>query len=335
MREAVLSFAAEYGLVWGTDRELFLWKYERRLPDCCPAGIPRMWVVRSGDEVAGIFGNQPLRFLYREREWAGGVAVDAHVRSDLRGKGIGKGFLSRFADACPLRLMLHSTEVAHNLYLKLGYTPIPNMEVMTRMRFSASTSLRTVRWALGREKEQDRPRPLPPLAPRIAACLDGCRREPGEDPAGLNRFITACRSRYEFSVVRDWDLLVWRYREHPYGGGELFSVRSGGGQLGALFGLAWKRMHGMDALVLADLYTTRGDAGTAAAVVAALPAMARVAGADLISFAGMPADLRSLVARYPRRRTRLCSVWLPRQALEPSPHFDAWYVTGGDSDYIG
>jgi len=335
LREAVLAFAEEYGLVWGTDRDLFLWKYERPLPAACPSGIPRLWVVRDGDRVAATFGNQPLRFVYRGTEWTGGVAVDAHVRADLRGQGIGKKFLALFAEACPLRLMLHSTPVAHNLYLKLGYAAIPNMEVLTRMVPSPRTAWRAVRWALGRERAGGRPQPLPPAAPRMAACLQDCRREPGEDREGLDRFIAQSRRRYEFAVVRDWEFLLWRYREHPHGGGELFSIRDARGRLRALFGLAWKRMHGMDALTLTDLFAGDEDGAVAAGVIASLPRMARVVGADLVSFAGMPSDLRALVARYPRRRSRLCSVWLPREAIEPPPHYDRWYVTGADSDYIG
>lgn len=93
-------------------------------------------------------------------------------------------------------------------------------------------------------------------------------------------------------------------------------------------------MQGLDALLLGDLFVAEGADQLARSIVAPLPAMARCVGADLISFAGTPHVLKEMVGGFRRRRTRLCSVWIPPELTTPVPDFDRWYLAGSDSDYI-
>ena len=331
MQPATLAFARDYGLIWGTEPALFAWKYEHPLPDVCPSDIPRLWVVTEGQRVRGTLGTQPVTVVYRGERRPAAFAVDLHLHADLRGRGIGKALLREFRDACSFHLMAFATDLAHSIYLRKGYTEIKGFESFSTIRPTPRTAIRLLAGRPGRKAA--RARPLSALANRLAATLPGCVAEMEGNPEGLNDFLERCQLSYEFATVRDWETLRWRYLEHPFGAGAVFSLVKEG-RREVVFALAWRRIRNLHALALCDLYYEKECEHSAVRIVEALPNLARVAGAHAYTTVALPIRIKRLVSGFRRHRPHLFSVWIENADTEVLPDFANWYVTGGDSDFI-
>jgi hypothetical protein len=332
MRPGILEFARDYGLIWGTEPALFSWKYERTLPAVCPSGIPRLWVLKKGQRVLGMLGTQPVTVVYRAERRSAAYAVDFHVHPELRGRGLGAALLQRFRDTCSFHLMAFATDLAHRIYLRKGYTEIPGLESFSNIRPTARTATRLLAGRLGRKTA--RPQSLSFLAQRLAAAMPGCVTETGDDPDALDDFLERCQLSYEFATVRDWETLRWRYLEHPFGAGAVFSQRRESGRREVVFALAWRRMRGLHALALCDLYFEKDSEDSAAGVVEALPRLAKIAGADFYTTVALPVRIKRLIADSRKRTPRLFSVWIEDADPKVFSDFTNWYVMGGDSDFI-
>jgi len=332
LRSATLEFARDYGLIWGTEPALFAWKYERPLPDVCPSGISRLWVVTDGQRVRGTVGTQPVTVVYRGKRRPAAFLFDLHLDADLRGRGIGRAMLNEFRDSCSFRLGAFARNLSHSILLRRGYAEIKGFESFTSLRPTPRTATRLLAERLGRKKA--RPRPLSALANRLADTIPGCVAETGDDPDTLNNFLERCQLSYEFATVRDWETLRWRYLEHPFGAGAVFSQVGESGRREVVFALAWRRIRNLHVLALCDMYYEKACEHSAVRVTRALPRLARVAGAHACTIVALPDRIKRLAGSYWRRSPHRLSVCIEDADTEVLPDFANWYVTGGDSDYI-
>jgi hypothetical protein len=175
---------------------------------------------------------------------------------------------------------------------------------------------------------------LSALANRLAAIIPGCVAETGDDPDTLNDFLERCQLSYEFATMRDWETLRWRYLEHPFGAGAVFSQVGESGRPEVVFALAWRRIRNLHTLALCDLYFEKVGEHSAARIIQALPHLARVAGAHAYTIVALPVRIKRLVGSYWRRTPHRLSVLIEDADAEVLPDFANWYVTAGDSDYI-
>lgn len=334
LRDHVINFAKEYGLLWGNDPAVFRWKYERPLPKSVSASpSTRLWLLLNENRVLGMLGVLPITVSYLGTERPAVVAMDVHVHPEMRGQGMGKRLLETFERSCDFRLMLFSTELAHSIYLRRGYRNIGGpasfvwalRTMRTAVHFAASKLFR-----IGVSS----PPPLSSLSSAIAEQIPGCQPEKGNNCREVNDFLTTCRRRYQFAVVRDWETLHWHYHEHPTRAGQLFSIRDQRGHIRCLFALAWKKFHRLNCLLLADIYTPPNNSEISRLVIDKLPVMARVARADLYSVVATSDDLTGMLSGFDRRRVCRSSVWLPKE-IQNECDPARWYISAGDSDYFG
>ncbi|MCP4007545.1 MAG: GNAT family N-acetyltransferase [bacterium] len=332
-RDALLMFAAEYGLQWGHDAALFQWKYERALPEEHATDAPRLWLVGEGDRVLGVFGAQPVTLLVEGEHVPAAYAMDVHLHAELRGKGFGGRLLEAFETAYATRLMPFSTEVAHGMYLHRGYREVPGLVRHMSVARTARAVLRASAQQLRVGPRWRRPPALLPRLDLIENQIPGSHVETSESLIELAPFLNAVQSRYAVCPIRSVDTLRWRYLEHPFQGAGVLSIRGAGNKITGVFGVAWCGAGGLNALVLADLYLRENDDETGRRIVRGLSRAARQLGADLVAMVALSTDLKSMPG-FDRSSPLRYAVSAPPGVLHPEIDPSSWYLTAGDSDQI-
>ncbi len=330
----VMDFAARatqhFTFNWVEREELLRWKYMEQTASLPGQSIPA-WTVSDGDTVRGFLGSVVSDFRAQGQETTGAAAMDLYLEEATRGRGAIQELMRLYEQCAHVKLMLISTPKAHGIYIHRGYSEITGLRVR-----SASWGLvglaRRLRKHVGSAPQAD-------AGEKVARLRDWLTVQPGvgllreEDRPEIDAFVRVAQSRYDLASLRDTNWLLWKYRHHPDGHGDVFVLRDQAGPR-AVFAFAWRQVKGPPQLALGDLFfRDPGDREALEQVARHARRLVRLTGAYSLTWIDCGSPFTDLLQKQARTRSHapLCSLLLG-DSKQPEP--DHQYISAGDGDYL-
>ena len=333
---AVMDFATRsheaFPFSWEGREELFRWKYLEQV-NRLRTGEHPCWIAVEDGRVVGFLGSMASDFWFAGEEMDGNAAMDLYLEDACRGKGVGKEMLRLYEESARLKLMLVSSEQAHNIYLHRGYQDLPGIRAtasMWSLRCGWHWLLRKAgieRFELEPAEGAGRMRDWM-LTRSNVSVLNGHKREL------VNDFLVQSQRRFSLAPRRSVEYLEWKYRNHPDRHGEVFTLSDDAG-LCAIFALANRSLGGPPMLVIGDVFLRdHNDRRVLRKLVDWCRELVDVLGAHAAGTFGCWTPLNETMqeALASRNQVFRCSI-LVDDCATPADTATA-YISAGDGDYI-
>jgi len=301
-----------------------IWKYQFvENPGAVNRGFDPVVAVDQG-RVIGFNGVVPVSITWRGQPIDAMWSCDFKVRSDYRGKGVG-------------RLIKEDLAKKSSVLMSFGISPVAAI-VLERMGWHASHDVHFLKRICKPRSFRDVALMVYQFLGRLGAFTapqsghESRVRDELPAPAEVDGLWQQSMGGYDKTVVRDWRYLDWRYQKHPLAEYKFIEIFTTEGQLAAVGVVRVDQQQ-------ARLVDYLGPAKALPLKYFLVKTMLST-WPELAAYSAMTSDvefkqaMRSLGFYQGREQPRFF-VWASPQMADgsnPGPCNQGWFIMGGDSD---